>query len=131
VICFPYSAWQIAVTLTFCHTVIDLSQDIYPDTSTQSLMAARVALVLIVTFVVFAFTAWFRRRKNMVQKMFLLLVWSTVFVAFLRFVNQPEIFNISELSFRELIMERFFVHIVFLTSAVIVSGLSFYKTKGY
>jgi hypothetical protein len=129
VIYFPYSAWQIAVALTFCHTVIDLMQDIYPDTAAQSLVATRATLVLLMTFLVSALTAWFHRRKKIIQNMFLLLVWSTVFVAFLRFLNQPEILHIEHLSFPELIFERFFVHIVFLTSAVIASVISFNETR--
>jgi hypothetical protein len=129
VIYFPYSAWQIAVALTFCHTVIDLAQDIYPDAAAQSQIAESVAFILITTFAVSALTAWLQRRRNIVQNMFLLLVWSTVFVAFLRFLYQPGILKIAGLSFPVLILERFFVHIVFLTSALIITVFSF-KIKG-
>ena len=38
VIYFPSSAWQIAVTLTFCHTVIDLSDNYFPDVADISLV---------------------------------------------------------------------------------------------
>ena len=129
VIYFPYSAWQIAIALTFCHTVIDFSEDVFTDSAGQSLIGARLALVLLMTFVISALTAWFQRRKNINKNMFLLLVWSTVFVAFLRFFNQPGSLKISGLSFSELILERFFVHLVFLTSAVIATVLAIKKPE--
>jgi hypothetical protein len=129
VIYFPYSAWQIAVTLTFCHTIIDLAQDVFHDSAAQLQIAASVAFILITTLVVSVLTAWLQRRKNIVKNMFLLLVWSTVVVAFLRFLYQPGILKIAGLSFRQLILERFFVHIVFLTSALIITFFSL-KTKG-
>jgi hypothetical protein len=126
---FPVSAWQIAVTLTFCHTIIDLVQDIYPDTATGSQLPVRVAVIFIMTFVIAALTSWFKRSKNTLHKMLLLLVWSTVTVAFLRLFTGPEIFNISGLSFCELVCGRFFVHIIFLTSALVVTVISFRKIR--
>lgn len=126
---FPFSAWQIAVTLTFCHTIIDLVQDIYPDTATGSQLPVRVAVIFIMTFVIAALTSWIQRSKNVLHKMLLLLVWSTVTVAFLRLFTGPEIFNISGLSFCELVCGRFFVHIIFLTSALAVTVISFLKNR--
>ena len=126
---FPVSAWQIAVTLTFCHTIIDLVQDIYPDTATGSQLPVRVAVIFIMTFVIAALTAWFQRSKNILHKMLLLLVWSTVTVAFLRLFTEPEIFHISGLSFCELVCGRFFVHIIFVTSALVVTVISFLKSR--
>jgi hypothetical protein len=131
VIYFPVSAWQIAVTLTFCHTIIDLVQDIYPDTATVSQLPVRVAVIFIMTFVIAALTAWFQRSKNILHKMLLLLVWSTVTVAFLRLFTGPGIFNISGLSFWEMVCGRFFVHIIFLTSALVVTVVSFRKMREF
>jgi len=125
---FPSVAWQIAVTLTFCHTVIDLAIDIYPDTTANS-SASRFALILLMTVVVGVMTAWFQRRKNLLHVMFLLLVWSTVVVAFLRLTLQPELLSFSGVSLCELVCGRFFVHLVFTISAIYISWISFQKIR--
>jgi hypothetical protein len=126
---FPVSAWQIAIVLTFCHTVIDLSQDIFPDTPEKILLTSRLALIISMTLGVAILTAWFRHRKNILNKMFLLLTWSTVIVAFLRFFYQEGVSEVSGLSLYEMIFGRFFVQIIFLTSAVIITIFSLSLTR--
>ena len=129
VLYFPVSAWQIAVALTFCHTVIDLSQDIFPDTPEKILLTSRLVMIIAMTLVVAILTTWFRHRKNILNKMFLLLTWSTVIVAFLRFFYQEGVSEVSDLSLYEMILGRFFVQIIFLTSAMIITIFSLRLTR--
>jgi hypothetical protein len=132
---FPTVAWQIAITLTFCHAAIDLIRDFYPDTTANSPFTARFALIILMTIIVAALTAYFQRRKNILHTLFLLLVWSSVVVSFLRLAINPGNLNISGLSFCHIVCGRFIVDIFFLVSAVVVSLISFQKittklTKG-
>jgi hypothetical protein len=123
---YPFMAWQIAVTLTFCHTVIDLMDDIHPNTT--SLFSVSFAVVFFLSLLVFLLTAYFQRHKNQLHTLFLLLVWSTVAVAWWRFAFKTEILNFSGLSFCRIICERFFVHIIFTASAIYVSWITCTKT---
>jgi hypothetical protein len=129
VIFFPSSAWQIAITLTFCHTLIDLMQDVYPDIDGNSMLTTRMMLVSAMTLVVAIFTAWGRHLKNILNWMFQLLTWSTVSVAFLRLFHEVEISKLSGLAPGEIIFGRFFVHVIFIASAVIISWLSYRLAK--
>ncbi len=120
---YPVVAWQIAITLTFCHTVIDLSGDLYPDTTTEALVS-RFVLIFVPTLIVGVSTAYIRRGKNVLHNLFLLIVWSTVIVAFLRLTVNTEVLNVTGLSFCEIVCEKFFVHITFTLSALFVSWIS-------
>jgi hypothetical protein len=126
---FPTVPWQIAITLTFCHTAIDLIRDFYPDITANSPFTARFALIFIMTLVVAVLTAYFQRRKNILHTMFLLLVWSTVIVSFLRLTINPENLNISGLSFCQIVCGKFIVDIMFLVSAFFVSWISIQKIR--
>ena len=128
---FPFVAWQLAITLTFCHTVIDLLGDIYPEEISNSPFTREFAILFFTTAIVAWLTAYLHRRKNILNNLFLLLVWSTVAVAFWRLTIHPEVFNISGLSFCELFCGRFFVHLIFSLSAIYVSWTSFQISKAY
>ena len=118
---FPPVAWQLSITLTFCHTVMDLMKGYFIETGSS---VTGLALILIMTLVVAVLTAWFQRRKDSLHALFLLLIWSTVMVAFLRLGIKPEVFNISGLPLCEIVCGRFFVHIVFTASAIYISWIS-------
>ena len=129
VMVYPRVAWQIAITLTFCHTVIDLMGDVYPDPSSTSAIMISIFIILLTSFIVAILTAWYQHRKNPLHHLFLLLVWSTVFVAFMRLTLNPGTLNLTGLSLAEIILGRFFVHLIFLTSAIFVSWTSYQKQK--
>ena len=129
VILFPASAWQIAITLTVCHTVIDLMQDVYPPTELNSMMGVRMAIVAAMTIIVAIFTAWGRHKKNILNWMFQVLVWSTVAVAFLRLFHSQNMSELSVLPLSEIVFSRFIVHIIFVSSAIIISWLSYRMVK--
>ena len=129
VIYFPSSAWMIAVALTFCHTVIDLSQDLFTGSEGKSMVPAQLAMILSSTLIVSALTLWFQRRKKVLHELFLLLTWSTVSVAFLRFFTTGKNLNIGDISFCEIVCGRFFVPLVFLASAMAITLISNRSTK--
>ncbi|MFA5817350.1 MAG: hypothetical protein WC865_17235 [Bacteroidales bacterium] len=126
---FPSAAWQIAITLTFCHAAINLISDFYPETTANSPFTVRFVLILLMTTIVALLTAFFQQRKNILHTLFLLLVWSTVTISFLRLFINPESLNISGLSFCKIVCGKFIVDIIFLVSALIVSFISFQKIR--
>jgi hypothetical protein len=126
---FPSSAWQIAVTLTFSHTVIDLVDDIYPKTLSDSPLTLPFIIVIISTLIVAILAAWLQRRKNVIRNMFLLLTWTCMIVAFIRLTLNPDVFNLSGISPVGFVFGRFFVHIVFLVSACYISLIMFKMSK--
>lgn len=126
---FPASAWQLAITLTFCHTVIDLMQDVYPPTEANTMMGVRMVIVAIMTIVVALFTAWGRHKKNILNWMFQVIIWSTVIVAFMRLFNSIDMSEISALPLIEIAGGRLIVHIIFLVSALFLSSQSLWISK--
>lgn len=122
---FPTAAWQIGITLTFCHSAINLMADLFPDTASNSPVATRIVLIFLMTFAVAALTAYFQRRKNTLRNLFLVLVWSCVTVSFLRLLIHPDSLSISGLSFCRIICGKFIVDIIFLVSALVVTWMSF------
>ncbi len=122
---FPLVAWQIAITLTFCHTAMDLMSDIFQDSTINTPFSIRFALIFVMSLLVSLLIAIFERFKNSLHPLFLLLIWSTFIVAFLRLAYSSEILNVSGLSICALICDKFFVHIIFLLSAVYASWISF------
>lgn len=126
---FPSSAWQLAITLTFCHTVIDLMKDVYPPTELSSMMGVRMMIVAAMTIVVAVFTAWGRHKKNILNWMFQLLVWSTVTVAFMRLLHSQDFSDLSGLPLSEIVGGRLIVHVIFLLSAIFISSQSLWMAK--
>lgn len=124
---YPSAAWQIVVTITFCHTVIDLMGDYSPNLTASSLIGLRFAIIVVFTTVVALLTAYFQRHAKVIRNMFLLLIWSSMLIAFLRLALNPDVFNVSGLSVCEIICGRFFVHLVFLLSALFISWISVVK----
>jgi len=123
VIKFPKIAWQIGITLTFCHAAIDLIRDYFPDTNTLSPFTMHFLFVFLMTSVVALLVASFSRRENSVSNLFLLLIWSCIIVSFLRMGINPEKLNVEGLSFCQIVCGRFIVDIFFAVSAIVVSWM--------
>ena len=123
IIRFPQMAWQIAITLTFCHAAIDLISDFYPKTDTLSHFTMYFFWVFLMTSVVALLVTWFSRKKEAVRQLFLLLIWSCITVSFLRLGIDPERLNIENLSVCQIICNRFIVHIFFVVSAIAMSWI--------
>jgi len=125
----PEVAWQLGITFTFCYAAIDFMQDALPGADTNTPFTVYFLLILIMTSVVSLLTAYFQRKENLIRNMFLLLVWSCAIVAFLRlgFFEKPG--QISGMSLFKLIVGKFFVHLVFLASAIYISCVAVRKIK--
>ncbi len=127
---YPQTGWQIAITLTFCHTAIDLVRDYYPDTNTFSPFTMHFFWVLLLTTSVALLVSWFSRKKKTVSNLFLLLIWSCVTVSFLRMGINPKTLSVEGLSLCQIICGRFIVDIFFVVSAVAVSFILLRKFNG-
>ena len=116
----PYLAFQIAVTLTFCHCMIDLVTDDHLFAGLQSLPLLFIAIIA-PSFVVSWLVAIFQRKQFVLKSMFLILVWSTMAVAIIRMVAAGEfIFNRNH-SLSQVIIGDLFVFNVFIIAAILVS----------
>jgi len=120
---FPKIAWQIGITLTFCHAAIDLIRDFYPDANTFSPFTMHFLIVFLMTSAVDLLVAYFIRRENSVSNLFLLLIWSCIIASFLRMGIKAERLSIEGLSFCQFVCGRFIVDIFFAVSAIVVSWM--------
>jgi hypothetical protein len=116
-------AWQIGITLTFCHAAIDLIRDFYPDLNPWAPFTMHFLWVFLMTAVVAVLTAFYSRRENSTVNLFLLLIWSGVAVSLLRLVFLSGSLSVTGMSFCEIICDRFFVDIFFIVNAIVVSRI--------
>ncbi len=123
VLYFPKSAWQIGITLTFCHAAIDLVRDFFPDTEKTSPFTIYFVIVFVMTAVVVLLTFYLSRKPNSIRNLFLLVIWSCIVVSFARLSVHPEKLDVSGLSLCQIVCGRFIVDIFFAVSAVVVSWI--------
>ena len=114
---FPKAAWQIAITLTFCHTVIDLADDHLTD------VLSIIPVILIPTLVVATLTAYYQGKKNNIASLFLILIWSTVLLSTVKIGFYPQKIHLAGQSFCKIICGVFIVDIIFLVSAIILTWI--------
>ena len=111
-------AWQMAITLTFCHTMIDLMVDLKGETGIQNSLVFQIACTVVSSLLIAFLTARFVRNGNTLKRLMLLLVWSTMYVAMLKMITQVTWEEIATTSPALIVTKVFFVHLVFLTAAV-------------
>jgi hypothetical protein len=117
----PHLAFQIAVTLTFCHCVIDLVTDERLFPALQSSLLSMIIIIIAASLVVGLLVAAFQRKPSVLRSMLLILVWSTIAVALVRmFVNGDFSFR-QDHSLIQVIIGDLFVFDVFMISAIMVS----------
>jgi hypothetical protein len=117
----PYVAFQIAVTLTFCHCMIDLVTDnrLFPEL--QSSLLLIIAIIIVASLVVSVLVTIFQRKQFVLRSMFLILVWSTVAVAIIRMIADGEFNFKGNHSLSQIIIGDLFVFNVFIISAIMVT----------
>jgi hypothetical protein len=123
----PQIAWQIGITLTFCHTAIDFIEDYYSDLYTNAPFIAAL-WVLLLTLIVALLTAYFRRKNDVNKSLFNLLVWSTMTISYLAFLVTG-LWNVTGFSFTEILFRYYFVDLTFTISALYVSWFAINKIK--
>ena len=115
-------AWQIGITLTFCHTAIDWARDLKPTPETSLDPWIQIVVVLLTTLLIAFLVARYRRKQNINDSMMQILIWSTVAVAFISLLSDIYIENrFPYIDFASLLVKTLFVHFVFLGSAVYVA----------
>ena len=124
---FPKIAWQLGITLTFCHSAIDLFRDLYPDINTWSPITMHFFFVFMMTAIVALLVAYFNRKEGTIKNLFLLLIWSSILISLLRLATSPGAFELTSLSVCEIICRKYFVDIAFIILAVVVSLLTVKK----
>lgn len=116
----PYLGFQIAVTLTFCHCMIDLVTDDRLFPGLQSLPLLFITTI-VPSFIVSVLVALFQRKPFVLRSMFLILVWSTTAVAVIRMIAGGEFIFNSQHSLSQVIIGDLFVFNVFIIAAILVS----------
>lgn len=115
-------AWQVGITLTFCHTAIDYVRDLRPSPEVEVSAWIQVSVVFLSTLLVAYLVAVSSRKEEVIHSLFQLLIWSTVGVAFVSLFS--DIFIEGAFRFQglaDLLVRVLFVHFVFLASALYVS----------
>jgi hypothetical protein len=126
---FPRMAWQIGITLTFCHAAIDLIRDFYPDLNPWAPFTMHFFWVFLMTAVVAVLTAIYSRRKNSTVNLFMLLIWSCIAVSLLRLAFLSGSLSVSGMSFCEAVCDRFFVDIFFIVNAIALNWILLKRIK--
>lgn len=118
-----FLAFQIAVTLTFCHCMIDLVTDnrLFPGLQSSPLLI--VAIIIAASLIVSTLVALFQRKEFVLRSMFLILVWSTMAVAIIRMLADGEFRFRGDHSLSQIIIGDLFVFNVFIISAIVVSAM--------
>ena len=118
---FPKVAWQIGITLTFCHAALDLVIDLYPDVNIWSPLNIRFILVFFMTSIVALLTYFFSQKDNVIIKLFMLLIWSCIIISFLRLFTNPVELDIEGLTFCQIVCGKYVVDIFFTLTAITLS----------
>lgn len=111
-------AWQMAITLTFCHTVIDLMVDLKGEAGIQISLSFQVVCTVVSSLLVAFLTARSARTGKTLTRIMQLLIWSTVFVATVKLITEVPWAQITSTTPLLLVTKVFFVYLVFLTAAV-------------
>lgn len=118
-------AWQVGITLTFCHAAIDMMRDLRPEPDVTVNLWIQLISVILLTLVVASLVAKYRHGLNINNAMFQILVWSMIFIS-LENLGLDLWFEggIKQAGFLNIYFSRFFVDTVFLVSAIYVSRKS-------
>jgi hypothetical protein len=124
---FPKLAWQIGITLTFCHAAIDLVGDNFPEMQANSPLIAAV-LVIFLTLIVALLVAYLKGKNEIKRSMFLLLVWSLMAISYSAFLITGR-WNAFELTLCEIFCRQYFVDMIFTISAIFISWIAIKKIE--
>ena len=124
---FPKLAWQIGITLTFCHSAIDLVRDNFPEMQANSPIIA-TTLVIFLTLIVALLAAYLNGKNEIKRSMFLLLVWSLMAISYSAFLITGR-WNAFELTLCEIICRQYFVDMIFTISAIFISWIAIEKIE--
>jgi hypothetical protein len=111
-------AWQVAITITFCHAVIDLMEDLHGETAIQTSQFFQLACIAVSTLLVAFLTSKYARAAHIMKRMMLLLIGSTMLVATFKTGFQISWAITSGKTMSYIVTKVFSVYLVFLVSAM-------------
>jgi hypothetical protein len=114
----PGFAWQVATTLTFCHTAIDLMEDMNGETGILISQYSQIVCIVVSSLLVAFLTSKFAKTGNTLKQMMLLLIWSTMLVATLKVATQLSWAITNDKAISYIVTKVFSVYLVFLISAI-------------
>ncbi|MEO5996859.1 MAG: hypothetical protein ABIN89_09010 [Chitinophagaceae bacterium] len=120
----PFVAFQIAVTLTFSHTMIDLVEDLGPPHTIVFSYLMRGCIVLLTSIIVSYVVAVYQQKQAVLKSIFLILVWSTVAVALARMFVLGQFHTATDSSIFQFILADMLVFNFFVVAAIVVSLLT-------
>ena len=123
----PKLAWQIGITLTFCHAAIDLVRDHFSEIQDNYPLTAGL-IVILLTLLVALLTIYSQGQHNVKRSMFLLLAWSLMMISYVDFLITGR-WEVSDLTFCEIFCRQYFVDMIFTISAIFVSWIAIKKIK--
>lgn len=131
-----HAAWQIAVTLTFFHTVLDFMRDLSTPKSMGYSVSGTVQLIIVIvtTLIVGVLVYRWQRGEKPILKLFLLAVWACYISACARSFFRKEFFfpPEGESMWSVLVQkhsELFLVHGTFTVSALLTTWFLIALTK--
>lgn len=120
-------AWQIAVTITFFHTVFDLGGDAASTFGIEISTGGKMLILAVVTAAMAVLVQWFQRQSQAIPRLYLLVLWSCYGVACIRTFAHKGILQGSEgivSGLRSLVESHpaiVPVHLIFTVSAIITT----------
>jgi len=114
----PSYAWQLGITLTFCHAAIDFARDFESGTGIEIHKAIQIVFIVATTLIVALLTAKYKTGKNIILKMFLLATWSLMVIAYMMTITHLDRLLKPGQSFCQLVCGSFLVYIIFTVSAI-------------
>jgi hypothetical protein len=87
----PWLLWQSAITVTFCHAVIDYVEDLGPENGVQAPVLFMVVFVTSAVLIAAYLVSVFQRGKNVVRNMLFLMTWSCMLVAYLKLLSNTTV----------------------------------------
>lgn len=123
---YPKVAWQIGISLTFCHTVIDLGRDHIVKVVESAPELVSFISIVVSTLIVGVFVAYIQTKEKILRPMFLVLTWSTVLLSTYKIIYYPTKMQPSG-SLAEIIFGLFVVDIAFIVFAVWATYLAVKK----
>ncbi len=132
VMLFPRIAWQVGITVTFCHTAIDLIiRGFYPEVNPLAIFSTHFLIVILMTGVVSVLAAYFSRKGDVTRNMFLLLIWSCILVSLTKLTNLPDWIYIDGLTKGQMFLRKYLIDIIFVVSGIIVSLMVVHTSRNF
>jgi hypothetical protein len=123
----PWLLWQSAISITFCHALIDYVEDLGPENELETGLWFMVIFVVCALFVASYLVSVFERSNNIVRNMLFLITWSCMLVAYLKLLSNKTVLHPQPgdagvwSRIGDVVVEHLPVHAIFTVSAVYIT----------